>query len=158
VGPVPLMLPNPASSCTRDLQEAAVLSNIRTRFERQLIYVRTGLQESPGGTAPPAPTASPCSPADLYRQHPGVGESLPPLQHLWDGAGAAVRRQGTGREPAVSTALLCHHPPPEPKVPPLGGHSDAYVPPPASRPLFAIANVAYSKMMDAKHNQCIVIR
>lgn len=33
--------------------------------------------------------------------------------------------------------------------------------PPASphpRHLFAIANVAYSKVMDAKHNQCIVIR
>lgn len=27
-----------------------------------------------------------------------------------------------------------------------------------SRHLFAIANVAYSKVMDAKHNQCIVIR
>lgn len=27
-----------------------------------------------------------------------------------------------------------------------------------SRHLFAIANVAYSKVLDAKHNQCIVIR
>lgn len=29
---------------------------------------------------------------------------------------------------------------------------------PHSRHLFAIANVAYSKVMDAKHNQCIIIR
>lgn len=34
------------------------------------------------------------------------------------------------------------------------------LPPPLhlSRHLFAIANVAYSKVLDAKHNQCIVIR
>lgn len=38
---------NAASPCTRDLQEAAVLSNIRTRFERQLIYVRAGAQSIP---------------------------------------------------------------------------------------------------------------
>lgn len=30
--------------------------------------------------------------------------------------------------------------------------------PPLPRHLFAIANVAYSKVMDAKHNQCIIIR
>ena len=29
---------------------------------------------------------------------------------------------------------------------------------PLPRHLFAIANVAYSKVMDAKHNQCIIIR
>lgn len=29
---------------------------------------------------------------------------------------------------------------------------------PHPRHLFAIANVAYSKVMDAKHNQCIIIR
>lgn len=32
---------------TRDLQEAAVLSNIRTRFERQLIYVSLGVHGIP---------------------------------------------------------------------------------------------------------------
>lgn len=37
-------------------------------------------------------------------------------------------------------------PPPQPLLPPCPRH------------LFAIANVAYSKVMDAKHNQCIVIR
>lgn len=34
----------------RDLQEAAVLSNIRTRFERQLIYVSLGTHSIPPKT------------------------------------------------------------------------------------------------------------
>lgn len=43
--------------------------------------------------------------------------------------------------------MRCH----EPKM--------CFPPPPhLSRHLFAIANVAYSKVLDAKHNQCIVIR
>uniref|UniRef100_A0A8V0Z462 Myosin XVA n=1 Tax=Gallus gallus TaxID=9031 RepID=A0A8V0Z462_CHICK len=82
-----------------DLQEAAVLSNIRTRFERQLIYTYIG----------------------------SILVSVNPYR-LYNIYGMEQVLQYEGR-------ALGENPP----------H------------LFAIANVAYSKMMDAKHNQCIVI-
>ncbi|XP_062474993.1 unconventional myosin-XV [Pezoporus occidentalis] len=82
-----------------DLQEAAVLSNIRTRFERQLIYTYIG----------------------------SILVSVNPYR-LYDIYGTEQVLQYEGR-------ALGENPP----------H------------LFAIANVAYSKVMDAKHNQCIVI-
>lgn len=47
------------------------------------------------------------------------------------------------------------------EVPVMRCHAPQNVLPPPlhlSRHLFAIANVAYSKVLDAKHNQCIVIR
>lgn len=76
-----------------------MLNNLRTRFERQLVYVSSGDTASPkdcglgiwgftplrGLTAPHS-----LSLADLHWQHPGVGEPLPALQHLRQGAGAAV--------------------------------------------------------------------
>ncbi|KAM9598867.1 LOW QUALITY PROTEIN: unconventional myosin-XV [Morphnus guianensis] len=83
-----------------DLQEAAVLSNIRTRFERQLIYTYIG----------------------------SILVSVNPYR-LYNIYGTEQVLQYEGR-------ALGENPP----------H------------LFAIANVAYSKVMDAKHNQCIVIR
>ncbi|XP_009466220.1 PREDICTED: unconventional myosin-XV [Nipponia nippon] len=82
-----------------DLQEAAVLSNIRTRFERQLIYTYIG----------------------------SILVSVNPYR-LYNIYGTEQVMQYEGR-------ALGENPP----------H------------LFAIANVAYSKVMDAKHNQCIVI-
>ncbi|KAM6407457.1 unconventional myosin-XV [Rhynochetos jubatus] len=82
-----------------DLQEAAVLSNIRTRFERQLIYTYIG----------------------------SILVSVNPYR-LYNLYGTEQVLQYEGR-------ALGENPP----------H------------LFAIANVAYSKVMDAKHNQCIVI-
>ncbi|KAM7091716.1 LOW QUALITY PROTEIN: unconventional myosin-XV [Ciconia maguari] len=82
-----------------DLQEAAVLSNIRTRFERQLIYTYIG----------------------------SILVSVNPYR-LYNIYGTEQVLQYEGR-------ALGENPP----------H------------LFAIANVAYSKVMDAKHNQCIVI-
>ncbi|XP_068765068.1 unconventional myosin-XV [Struthio camelus] len=82
-----------------DLQEAAVLSNIRTRFERQLIYTYIG----------------------------SILVSVNPYR-LYNIYGTEQVLQYEGR-------ALGENPP----------H------------LFAIANVAYTKMMDAKHNQCIVI-
>ncbi|NXJ92310.1 MYO15 protein, partial [Corythaixoides concolor] len=82
-----------------DLQEAAVLSNIRTRFERQLIYTYIG----------------------------SILVSVNPYR-LCNIYGTEQVLQYEGR-------ALGENPP----------H------------LFAIANVAYSKVMDAKHNQCIVI-
>ncbi|KAF1397876.1 Unconventional myosin-XV, partial [Spheniscus humboldti] len=82
-----------------DLQEAAVLSNIRTRFERQLIYTYIG----------------------------SILVSVNPYQ-LYNIYGTEQVLQYEGR-------ALGENPP----------H------------LFAIANVAYSKVMDAKHNQCIII-
>ncbi|KAK4813380.1 hypothetical protein QYF61_004717 [Mycteria americana] len=82
-----------------DLQEAAVLSNIRTRFERQLIYTYIG----------------------------SILVSVNPYR-LYSIYGTEQVLQYEGR-------ALGENPP----------H------------LFAIANVAYSKVMDAKHNQCIVI-
>ncbi|NXA74698.1 MYO15 protein, partial [Thryothorus ludovicianus] len=82
-----------------DLQEAAVLSNIRTRFERQLIYTYIG----------------------------SILVSVNPYR-LFNIYGKEQVQQYEGR-------ALGENPP----------H------------LFAIANVAYSKVMDAKHNQCIVI-
>ncbi|XP_077643090.1 unconventional myosin-XV [Lonchura striata] len=82
-----------------DLQEAAVLSNIRTRFERQLIYTYIG----------------------------SILVSVNPYR-LYNIYGKEQVLQYEGR-------ALGENPP----------H------------LFAIANVAYSKVMDAKHNQCIVI-
>ncbi|KAM6299269.1 unconventional myosin-XV [Aegotheles albertisi] len=82
-----------------DLQENAVLSNIRTRFERQLIYTYIG----------------------------SILVSVNPYR-LYDIYGTEQVLQYEGR-------ALGENPP----------H------------LFAIANVAYSKVMDAKHNQCIVI-
>ncbi|NXK54306.1 MYO15 protein, partial [Chauna torquata] len=82
-----------------DLQEAAVLSNIRTRFERQLIYTYIG----------------------------SILVSVNPYR-LYNIYGTEQVLQYEGR-------ALGENPP----------H------------LFAIANVAYSKMLDAKHNQCIVI-
>ncbi|XP_042654848.1 unconventional myosin-XV [Tyto alba] len=82
-----------------DLQEAAVLSNIRTRFERQLIYTYIGS------------ILVSVNPYRLYN----IYEMEQVLQY-------------EGR-------ALGENPP----------H------------LFAIANVAYSKVLDAKHNQCIVI-
>ncbi|XP_033921235.1 unconventional myosin-XV [Melopsittacus undulatus] len=82
-----------------DLQEAAVLSNIRTRFERQLIYTYIG----------------------------SILVSVNPYR-LYDIYGTEQVLQYEGR-------ALGENPP----------H------------LFAIANVAYSKVMDAKHNQCIII-
>ncbi|NWH20603.1 MYO15 protein, partial [Grus americana] len=83
----------------RDLQEAAVLSNIRTRFERQLIYTYIG----------------------------SILVSVNPYR-LYNIYGTEQVLQYEGR-------ALGENPP----------H------------LFAIANVAYSKVMDAKHNQCIII-
>ncbi|XP_066833790.1 unconventional myosin-XV [Anser cygnoides] len=82
-----------------DLQEAAVLSNIRTRFERQLVYTYIG----------------------------SILVSVNPYR-LYNIYGTEQVLQYEGR-------ALGENPP----------H------------LFAIANVAYSKVMDAKHNQCIVI-
>ncbi|NXR50917.1 MYO15 protein, partial [Hippolais icterina] len=82
-----------------DLQEAAVLNNIRTRFERQLIYTYIG----------------------------SILVSVNPYR-LYNIYGKEQVQQYEGR-------ALGENPP----------H------------LFAIANVAYSKVMDAKHNQCIVI-
>ncbi|KAI1233666.1 hypothetical protein IHE44_0004107 [Lamprotornis superbus] len=82
-----------------DLQEAAVLNNIRTRFERQLIYTYIG----------------------------SILVSVNPYR-LYNIYGKEQVLQYEGR-------ALGENPP----------H------------LFAIANVAYSKVMDAKHNQCIVI-
>ncbi|XP_051488212.1 LOW QUALITY PROTEIN: unconventional myosin-XV [Apus apus] len=82
-----------------DLQEAAVLNNIRTRFERQLIYTYIG----------------------------SILLSVNPYR-LFDIYGTEQVLQYEGR-------ALGENPP----------H------------LFAIANVAYSKVMDAKHNQCIII-
>ncbi|TRZ17116.1 hypothetical protein HGM15179_010015 [Zosterops borbonicus] len=82
-----------------DLQEAAVLSNIRTRFERQLIYTYIG----------------------------SILVSVNPYR-LYNIYGKEQVLQYEGR-------ALGENPP----------H------------LFAIANVAYSKVMDAKHNQCIII-
>ncbi|XP_062444614.1 unconventional myosin-XV [Rhea pennata] len=82
-----------------DLQEAAVLSNIQTRFERQLIYTYIG----------------------------SILVSVNPYR-LYNIYGTEQVLQYEGR-------ALGENPP----------H------------LFAIANVAYTKMMDAKHNQCIVI-
>ncbi|XP_025938746.1 LOW QUALITY PROTEIN: unconventional myosin-XV [Apteryx rowi] len=82
-----------------DLQEATVLSNIRTRFERQLIYTYIG----------------------------SILVSVNPYR-LYNIYGTEQVLQYEGR-------ALGENPP----------H------------LFAIANVAYTKMMDAKHNQCIVI-
>ncbi|XP_074741909.1 unconventional myosin-XV [Strix uralensis] len=82
-----------------DLQEAAVLSNIRTRFERQLIYTYIG----------------------------SILVSVNPYR-LYNIYGTEQVLQYEGR-------ALGENPP----------H------------LFAIANVAYSKVMDAKHNQCIII-
>ncbi|XP_064008778.1 unconventional myosin-XV [Pogoniulus pusillus] len=82
-----------------DLQEAAVLSNIRTRFERQLIYTYIG----------------------------SILVSVNPYR-LYNIYGTEQVLQYEGR-------ALGENPP----------H------------LFAIASVAYSKVMDAKHNQCIVI-
>ncbi|KAM6121795.1 unconventional myosin-XV [Phoenicopterus ruber ruber] len=82
-----------------DLQEAAVLSNIRTRFERQLIYTYIG----------------------------SILVSVNPYR-LYNIYGTEQVLQYEGR-------ALGENPP----------H------------LFAIANVAYSRVMDAKHNQCIVI-
>ncbi|XP_027598841.2 unconventional myosin-XV [Pipra filicauda] len=82
-----------------DLQEAAVLNNIRTRFERQLIYTYIG----------------------------SILVSVNPYR-LYNIYGTEQVLQYEGR-------ALGENPP----------H------------LFAIANVAYSKVMDAKHNQCIVI-
>ncbi|XP_030916920.1 unconventional myosin-XV [Geospiza fortis] len=82
-----------------DLQEAAVLSNLRTRFERQLVYTYIG----------------------------SILVSVNPYR-LYNIYGKEQVRQYEGR-------ALGENPP----------H------------LFAIANVAYSKVMDAKHNQCIVV-
>ncbi|NWW56016.1 MYO15 protein, partial [Ifrita kowaldi] len=82
-----------------DLQEAAVLSNLRTRFERQLIYTYIG----------------------------SILLSVNPYR-IYNIYGTEQVLQYEGR-------ALGENPP----------H------------LFAIANVAYSKVMDAKHNQCIVI-
>ncbi|NXX12055.1 MYO15 protein, partial [Podargus strigoides] len=82
-----------------DLQENAVLSNIRTRFERQLIYTYIG----------------------------SILVSVNPYR-LYNIYGTEQVLQYEGR-------ALGENPP----------H------------LFAIANVAYSKVMDAKHNQCIII-
>ncbi|NWH72650.1 MYO15 protein, partial [Piaya cayana] len=82
-----------------DLQEAAVLSNIRTRFERQLIYTYIG----------------------------SILVSVNPYR-LYNIYGTEQVQQYEGR-------ALGENPP----------H------------LFAIANVAYSKVVDAKHNQCIII-
>ncbi|XP_071617264.1 unconventional myosin-XV [Heliangelus exortis] len=82
-----------------DLQEATVLSNLRTRFERQLVYTYIG----------------------------SILLSVNPYR-LYNIYGTEQVLQYEGR-------ALGENPP----------H------------LFAIANVAYSKVMDAKHNQCIVI-
>lgn len=43
-------------------------------------------------------------PADVHRQHPGVGEPVPDVWNLRAGAGAAVQRAGPGREPPVSVS------------------------------------------------------
>ncbi|XP_054246854.1 unconventional myosin-XV [Indicator indicator] len=82
-----------------DLQEAAVLSNIRMRFERQLIYTYIG---------------SILVSVNPYR-----------LYNIY----------GTEQVLQYESRALGENPP----------H------------LFAIASVAYSKVLDAKHNQCIVI-
>ena len=43
-------------------------------------------------------------PADVHRQHPGVGEPVPDVWNLRAGAGAAVQWAGPGREPPVSVS------------------------------------------------------
>ncbi|KAM7152514.1 unconventional myosin-XV [Macrochelys suwanniensis] len=83
----------------QDLQEAAVLHNIKTRFDRELIYTYIG----------------------------SILVSVNPYK-MYNIYGTEQVLQYEGR-------ALGENPP----------H------------LFAIANVAYTKMMDAKHNQCIII-
>ncbi|XP_034639514.1 unconventional myosin-XV [Trachemys scripta elegans] len=83
----------------QDLQEGAVLQNIKTRFDRELIYTYIG----------------------------SILVSVNPYK-MYNIYGTEQVLQYEGR-------ALGENPP----------H------------LFAIANVAYTKMMDAKHNQCIII-
>ncbi|CAM5087940.1 unnamed protein product [Natator depressus] len=83
----------------QDLQEGAVLHNIKTRFDRELIYTYIG----------------------------SILVSVNPYK-MYNIYGTEQVLQYEGR-------ALGENPP----------H------------LFAIANIAYTKMMDAKHNQCIII-
>ena len=172
-------------------------------------------------------------PADVHRQHPGVGEPVPDVWNLRAGAGAAVQWAGPGREPPVSVSragrrdslgspgalselgvgaggggwpnslspslaialfglqatvlqncrlssgqgALQEHSPrsgrgaglatqlgkgaPCPPTGRFGGMGQGLPRNPLaclSSHLFAIANLAFAKMLDAKQNQCIIIR
>ncbi|KAF7478537.1 Hypothetical predicted protein [Marmota monax] len=113
-----------------DLQETTVLSNLKTRFERNLIYTYIG---SILVSVNPYRMFGIYGPDQVQQYHGrALGENPPDAPtHPTPGKFGNVGGMGWPQ-----------------------GHLVVCLP----RHLFAIANLAFAKMLDAKQNQCIIIR
>ncbi|EGW01271.1 Myosin-XV [Cricetulus griseus] len=124
-----------------DLQETTVLSNLKTRFERNLIYDLLG-----------------CRGLD-DRMGPGSQTFVPSERGATDGLGNHGAKVPIYQQTYIGSILVSVNPyqmfsiyGPE-QVQQYSGRALGENPP----HLFAIANLALAKMLDAKQNQCVII-